>query len=162
MSWNALSSRRLGLSLLGVLLLAALGFAVLRSGPLAPVRVAVQVVGLGTLTPALFGIGTVEARRAYLIGPTTAGRVKRVLVDAGDSVKAGQLLVEMDPVDLDQRLAALDASIARAGSATAAVQAQRTDMVARQVLASLNARRYVELGEKNFISAGVVEGKLQE
>jgi hypothetical protein len=29
---------------------------------------------------ALFGIGTVETRRAYLIGPTAAGRVKRVQI----------------------------------------------------------------------------------
>ena len=29
-------------------------------------------------------------------------------------MKAGQLLAEMDPVDLDQRVGALDASIARA------------------------------------------------
>ena len=162
MKLNSGLSRRLALGLLGGLLLVALGFVVMRSGPLAPIRVTVLKVGAGTLTPALFGIGTVEARRAYLIGPTTAGRVRRVLVDVGDSVKAGQLLAEMDPVDLDERLAALDASIARAGSATAAAQAQRSDALARQTLAALNARRYVDLGEKGFISAGVVEGKLQE
>ena len=155
-------SRRLGLGLLGVLLTGAMAFVVMRSGPLAPVRVTVLRVGEGSLTPALFGIGTVEARRAYLIGPTVAGRVRQVLVDVGDSVKAGQWLAEMDPVDLDERLAAIDASIARAGSATAAAQAQRQDAVARKDLAALNARRYLDLGEKNFISAGVVEGKLQE
>ena len=114
------------------------------------------------MTPALFGIGTVEARRSYLIGPTAAGRVRKVAVDVGDAVKAGQLLAEMDPVDLDERLAALDASIARAGSAAAAAQAQRKDALAKQELAAINARRYVELGEQNFISAGAVEGKLQE
>ena len=44
----------------------------------------------------------------------------------------------------------------------AGAQAQRQDAVARKDLAALNARRYLDLGEKNFISAGVVEGKLQE
>jgi HlyD family secretion protein len=159
---TALASRRLGLSLLGVLLLGALAFVVMRSGPLAPIRVTVLQADEGRLTPSLFGIGTVEARRAYLVGPITAGRVRRVLVDVGDSVRAGQLLAEMDPVDLDQRLAALAASIDRAGSATAGAQAQRQDAGARKDLAALNARRYLDLGEKNFISAGVVEGKLQE
>jgi HlyD family secretion protein len=77
-------------------------------------------------------------------------------------VKAGQLLAEMDPVDLDQRLAALDASIARAGSAMAGAQAQRQDATARRELTAVNARRYVDLGAQNFISAGVVEAKLQE
>lgn len=162
MKLKTLMSRRVGLSLLGILLIAALAFVVMRSGPLAPTRVTVIEVTEGRLTPALFGIGTVEARRSYLIGPTAAGRVRKVSVDVGDAVKAGQLLAEMDPVDLDERLAALDASITRAGSAAAAVQAQRKDALAKRELAAINARRYVDLGEKNFISAGVVEGKLQE
>ena len=162
MKLKSLMSRRVGLGLLGVLLLGALAFVVMRSGPLAPTRVTVIEVTEGRLTPALFGIGMVEARRSYLIGPTTAGRVRKVSVDVGDPVKAGQLLAEMDPVDLDERLAALDASIARAGSAAAAVEAQRKDALAKRELAAVNARRYVDLGEKNFISAGVVEAKLQE
>lgn len=162
MKLKSLLSRRVGLGLLGLLLLGALAFVVMRSGPLAPTRVTVIEVTEGRLTPALFGFGTVEARRSYLIGPTAAGRVRKVSVDVGDAVKAGQLLAEMDPVDLDERLAALDASIARAGSAAAAVEAQRKDALAKRELAAINARRYVDLGEKNFISAGVVEGKLQE
>ena len=42
------------------------------------------------------------------------------------------------------------------------MEAQRKDALAKRELAAINARRYVDLGEKNFISAGVVEGKLQE
>lgn len=68
----------------------------------------------------------------------------------------------MDPVDLDERVAALDASIARAGSAIAAAEAQRWDAQARSQLAVMNTRRYVDLGEKNFVSASAVEGKQQE
>ena len=157
-----LSLRRLGLGLLGAISLAALAYVVMRSGPLAPARVTVVTATAGTLTPALFGIGTVEARRAYLIGPTTAGRVVKVLVDVGDAVEPGQLLAEMDPIDLEQRAAAMTASLARANSSIAAAQAQRTDALSRQTLAALNARRYVELGEENFISASAVQAKLQE
>lgn len=155
-------SRRLGLGLLGVLLIAALGYVVMRSGPLAPTRVTVIQATVGSLSPSLFGIGTVEARRAYLIGPTTAGRVSKVLVDVGDMVTAGQLLAEMDPVDLDERAAALEASIARASSVVAAAQAQRRDAQARSELAAITARRYAELGAQNFMSAGAVEAKQQE
>jgi HlyD family secretion protein len=162
MKLTALGWRRLGLGLLGAISLAALGLVAMRAGPLAPSRVTVVTATAGTLTPALFGIGTVEARRAYLIGPTTAGRVAKVLVDVGEEVEPGQLLAEMDPIDLEQRSAAMAASIARANSSIAAAQAQRTDAVARQTLAALNARRYVELGEENFISASAVQAKLQE
>lgn len=162
MKLNSLISRRVILSLLAVMLLVAMGFVFTRSGPLAPVRVTVATVGESTLEPSLFGIGTVEARRAYLIGPTVAGRVLRVQVDVGDSVKAGQLLAEMDPVDLDERLAALDASTGRAASLVLAAEAQKRDALARKELAVINARRNVELGEKNFISASAVEARLQE
>jgi len=149
-------------ALMGLLLLGALGFVVAKSGPLAPIRVTVAKVEQGTVLPALFGIGTVEARRAYLIGPTVAGRVKRVLVDVGDSVRAGQLLAEMDPVDLDQRVAALDAGLARARSAVAVAQAQQHDAASKRELAAINARRYTELGAQKFVSQSVVDAKLQE
>ncbi len=108
--------RRLGLGSLGMLLIVALGYVVMRSGPLAPTRVTVTHATVGILSPSLFGIGTVEARRSYLIGPTVAGRVSKVWVDVGDTVTSGQLLAEMDPVDLDERGAALEAALARASS----------------------------------------------
>ncbi len=154
--------RRLGLGALAVLLLAALVFVFLRSGPLAPTRVTVAQAATGSVTPALFGIGTVEARRAYLIGPTVAGRVRAVAVDVGQAVRAGQLLAEMDPVDLAERAAALDASLARAGSAVAAAQAQQRDARARQELAAQNLRRNLELADQSFISSGALDARRQE
>lgn len=159
---KSLPPRLLALGLLGLLLVAALVFIVRRSGPLAPVRVTVTSAAEASISPALYGIGTIEARRTYLIGPTTAGRVLRVLVDAGDRIKAGQLLAEMDPVDLQQRLEALDASVARAASASEAAQAQLADARARLALAQANARRYQELGRQNFVSPGGVEAREQE
>jgi HlyD family secretion protein len=159
---KSLPPRLLVLGLLGLLLVTALIFIVRRSGPFAPVRVTVVQAAEASISPGLYGIGTVEARRSYLIGPTSAGRVLRVLVDAGDRVKAGQLLAEMDPVDLQQRLEALDATLARAASAGEAAQAQVADAQARRALAQANARRYQELGEKNFVSPGVVDARQQE
>ena len=154
--------RRAGLGLLALLVLAALAVFMLRSGPLAPVRVTTVTAAESSFAPGLFGIGTVEARRAYLIGPTTAGRVRQVAVDVGDTVRAGQLLAEMDPVDLDERITALEATIARAGSGVVAAQAQRQDALAKKELAAINTRRYVELGRQNFISTGAVEARVQE
>jgi HlyD family secretion protein len=162
LSLNRSVLRRWGLGLLAAVLLLALAFVVMRSGPLAPTRVTVQKAESASVAPSLFGIGTVEARRAYLLGPTAPGRVLRVLVDVGDAVKAGQLLAEMDPVDIDERVAALDASMARANSAVLAAQAQREDALAKKELAAINARRNVELAAQNFISAGALEARLQE
>lgn len=154
--------RQAWFAVFAIALLLALGWVVTTSGPLAPIKVTVTKVARGEVAPALFGIGTVEARRAYLIGPTAAGRVKSVLVDVGDSVKAGQLLAEMDPVDLDARVTSAAAATARAGSAVTTAQAQLHDAKSRQILAAGEALRYVDLARKGFVSQSVVDGKLQQ
>lgn len=154
--------RQVWFAVFGIALLLALGWVATTSGPLAPIKVTVTQITKGDVAPVLFGIGTVEARRAYLIGPTAAGRVRSVLVDVGDSVKAGQLLAEMDPVDLDKRVASAAAAIARGHSAVTTAEAQIQDAKSRQALASSEARRYIDLGKKNFISQSVVDAKLQQ
>lgn len=120
-------------------LLAVFAHVAMRSGPLAPVRVTVARVEEGVVSPALFGIGTMEARHAYRIGPTAAGRVKRVDVQVGDRVRAGQVLGEMDAVDLGDRVRAQDAALGRAEAAVREAEA-------RQGFARAQARRYDKLG----------------
>lgn len=162
MKLDSFFSRKFGLLAFAVILLVGFGFVVARSGPLAPTKVTITRVETGSLSSSLFGIGTVEARRSYFIGPTAAGRVKAVHVDVGEQVKAGQQLAEIDPVDLDERLRSLEASYARASSAVLAADAQRKDVLARQTVAGLNAKRYRDLGDKHFVSPSAVESKQQE
>lgn len=154
--------RRAGLATAALAVMAVFGFVLLRAGPLAPLQVTVTTVQEGRLRPAIFGIGTVEARRSWMVGPTTAGRVLNVRVDVGDVVTAGQLLAEMDAVDLDERLRALDATVARARSTQAAAVAQLADATARRELANANAQRNQNLAAQHFISAGALESRLQE
>ena len=162
MTSNAPWTRRLALGALALAVLGGIALVVVRSGPLAPVKVTVARVDTDRVSPAVFGLGTVEARRSWMVGPTVAGRVLRVAVDVGDTVAPGQLLAEMDPVDLDQRLAALDASLARARSAQTAAQAQVLDATARQQLSAGNLRRNEDLARQAFISPGALEGRQQE
>lgn len=161
MTSKILTPRRALIAAVAVALVGALAFVSLRTGPLAPIKVTVAQPTEGSLSPSIFGIGTVEARRGWMVGPTTAGRVLSVKVDVGDRVKAGQLLAEMDPVDLSQRLSALDASLARASSAQAAAQAQLTDAHVKRTLAASNAQRNQDLARQNFISAGALEATVQ-
>jgi HlyD family secretion protein len=162
MKRNPLLKRRLAVTAAVLALLGAMAFVALRTGPLAPVKVTLTRASAGSLTPVMFGIGTVEARRSWMVGPTTAGRVLSVKVDVGDVVKAGQLLAEMDPIDLDQRLQSLDASLARAGSVQTAAQAQLNDTAARRTLAVANSERNQGLARQNFISASALEAREQE
>ncbi|PKO59002.1 MAG: efflux transporter periplasmic adaptor subunit [Betaproteobacteria bacterium HGW-Betaproteobacteria-18] len=162
MNTNALLKRRLAIGAVVLVLIGAMAFVLLRTGPLASIKITVTQAQEGSLSPAIFGIGTVEARHSWMVGPTVAGRVLSVKVDVGDVVKAGQLLAEMDPVDLEQRLSALDASLARAGSAQMAALAQLKDATARRALAAANTQRNQDLARQNFISTGALDAKLQE
>jgi RND family efflux transporter MFP subunit len=146
----------------GAVTVVLFGYVVLRSGPLAPVAVATAAVEARSISPALFGIGTVEARFSYKIGPTIAGRVARINVDVGEQVRAGQVLAEMDPVDLDARIAALDAAIGRAEASVRIAEAQVDDALVRKEYALAQARRYEELWQTRAVSQVAVETKRQE
>ncbi|MBP7228985.1 MAG: efflux RND transporter periplasmic adaptor subunit [Moraxellaceae bacterium] len=145
------------LALLGVIipLLMLFIYVGLRSGPLAPVAVTVSAVESREITPALFGIGTVEARYNYKIGPTFAGRIKSLDVHAGDLVEAGQVLGEMEPVDLDDRVRAQ-------GSAFKRAEATLREVQARQIYAKTTAARYEKIFAAHLTSEEVVTAKREE
>lgn len=136
-------------------LLALFIYVALRSGPLAPVAVTVTTVETRAITPALFGIGTVEARYSYKVGPTFSGRIKRLNVDVGDHVQAGQVLGEMDPVDLTQRIQAQSAALKRA-------EAQLNEAILRYEYAHTQAKRYVELLAARATSEEILSTKKHE
>ena len=114
------------------------------------------------LEPKVFGIATVEAQRSYLVGPTQSSRVLRVLVDHGDVVKAGQLLAELDPIDLDERVAGAHSAVERAASTVVAAEAQVAEATSRRALAEATAKRYAELRQKNFVSSELADAKQYE
>ena len=150
-----LQGRTLALLAVIIPLLVLFIYVGLRSGPLAPVAVTVASVESRAITPALFGIGTVEARYTYKIGPTFAGRVKRLEVHVGDQVKAGQVLGEMEPVDLDDRVRSQESVFKRA-------EAALREAEARQAYAQTQARRYEQLFAVRSTSEEIVTTKQQE
>lgn len=109
----SINGRALAMLVVVVPLVALLAYVALRSGPLAPVAITVATVESRALTPALFGIGTVEARYTHKIGPTLAARIQRLDEQVGDVVQAGQLLGEMDAVDLNDRIRSAEAALKR-------------------------------------------------
>lgn len=136
-------------------LVAVFLYVAMRSGPLAPVPVTVARVESQAVAPAVFGIGTVEARYVYKIGPTSAGRLHRLNAQVGDAVRPGQLLGEMDPVDLEERIRSQAAVLQRADAA-------RKEAQARQAHASTQARRYEQLFALRTVSEEALSVKQQE
>jgi HlyD family secretion protein len=157
-----ISWQKLGIAAAALLLVAGIIGFVYTRGPLAPPRVELARVQQGDLQPAVFGIGTVEARLSYALGPTLAGRVKSVAVDQGDRVQAGQVVAELDPVDLDERIAGATFGVQRAGLAVSAAEAQLREAASREKLAQASAARYRDLVAKHFVSREMAAAKESE
>jgi HlyD family secretion protein len=157
MNWPRL--RPILLAALIISLLGGFGYVVARTGPLAAVRVTVASPERRNLEPTLFGIGTVEARRTYIIGPTAAGRVKTVQVDVGDPVTVGQLIADLDPVDLDDRIAAAQAALQRAAYTLAAAEALIREAASRRDLSDANARRFTELRRQGYVTQETADAR---
>lgn len=136
-------------------LLGLFAWVVLRAGPMAPVAVTVAEVEQAALAPALFGIGNVEARHVHRIGPTVAGRLEALDVEVGDTVRAGQRLGRMAPVDLADRQRA-------AAAAGQQARAMLAEARARQAHAMAQWRRYEALGQGQYVSADAISARRQE
>lgn len=153
-----LSKRSIRSLLLAVVvtgLLALFVWVVVRAGPMAPVSVTVTRVENTAIEPTVFGIGAVEARHIYRIGATAPGRLQSLDVDVGDTVKAGQVLGRMAPVDLDDRSRA-------AAAAQQQAQAMLIEAQARHSYAGSQFRRYEKLARDKYVSAESVSARRQE
>ena len=84
-----------------------------------------------------------------------------MLVDVGDTVKAGQLLAEMRPVDLDSRAAAAVTTAERGRSTVEAAEAQARDARSRQRQAAVEARRTEAIGKAGAASQSAVNSARQ-
>ncbi len=147
--------RSFGLFAILIPLILIFVYVALNAGPLAPVSITLLDVKNKALSPSLYGIGTVEARYSYKIGPTFVGRVSKLNVYVGDIVKAGEILGEMDPVDLDLRILAQEAALRGA-------EAQLNEISARYDYAKLQVERYKDLFKVKSTSEEIVEAKEQE
>lgn len=130
-------------------------YVILRSGPLSPILVTETKVTQASISPALFGIGTVEARYRYKVGPTVPGRVKTLEADIGEQVSKGQLLGGMDPVDLEQRMQAQQSALMRS-------KAQLAEAQSRYQFANNQFQRYQKLLASDSISEEQFALKEQE
>jgi membrane fusion protein, multidrug efflux system len=132
-------------SLIPVLLLAAfLGACSKEPPPEEPIRaVRTQVVGLGSASASHEYAAEIRARTESRLGFRVAGKLTRRLVDAGDTVKAGQLLAQLDPQDLKL---GQDAAQAAWSAAKANLDFSEAEF-----------KRYRELRDQGFISGAELD-----
>ena len=82
--------------------------------------------------------GTLEPRRSVDVGAQVSGQVKHIHVQIGDTVKRGQLLLEIDP---DVQQAVVDG--ARASLASLQAQLHEQQVLERQARRQLQRRRHL-------------------
>lgn len=87
--------------------------------------------------------GTVRARVESPLAFQVGGRIARRLSDAGQAVRAGQVLFELDTRDLQQSVSAAAADLAAANAALATAEA--------------DLARHRQLETQNFVSAQALE-----
>ena len=77
----------------------------------------ITTVKRGDLAIEVLETGKVQPREKVEIKSKVAGQVLKVFVDAGDKVKKGQLLLQLDPTDYERDVAKCEADVAAAKNA---------------------------------------------
>ncbi len=110
-----------------------------------PVNVVAHVVQPAEMVYEVMGTGTLEARIKSTISPKISGRIEKLLVDQGDRVEGGQLLVRLDDADLRQQVAIAQANVSAAQAALDRLQADEVQAVAVLQQARQNYARVEKL-----------------
>jgi HlyD family secretion protein len=98
------------------------------------------------------GPGTVQSRVPVTVSPKITGILEKLYADQGDRVQKGQLLAELDAVELRAREAAAQAGKNRAQRDLARAQADLGKAQANLGLAQSNYQRDLEVFKPGYIS----------
>jgi len=110
----------------------------------------------GDLAKSVVATGKIEPITKITIKSKASGIVKRLLVDAGDSVKTGQIMAELDKEEIQARVRAAQAALAASEANLKASEAdfQRSEVDAQGPEVPLLQRAYERA--KKMASEGVV------
>ena len=106
----------------------------------------------GNLNVTVQGIGNVSAKESYAITAQTGGKIIALHTDIGQWVKKGDLLVEMDGVDLPAQLAITKANLNKANADTNAARSDLMSQKAQKKLLQITYDRYAKLQKQKFAS----------
>ena len=117
-----------------------------------PVPVSEHQVELGEIVAEVMGTGTLEAHFKSTISPRISGRIQEVLVDMGDRVTAGKLLVRLDDVDMKPQVEIAQASVVVSQAALDRLQADRGQALAVLEQTAADHERALRLRPSGAIS----------
>ncbi len=148
--------RKLLIWMVAALALALLTWAALRE----PVQlVSVATVARGALEQSFLEEGKTRLKQRYIVTAPLAGQVRRISLQPGDAVRAGQVLAEIEPVSaslLDAR--ARSQAQAEVASSEAALQAARQRISAAESASAVAQKELQRLG--TLAASGMVTASL--
>jgi len=133
---------------------------------LRPTQVTTAEVSARAISPVIQGVGTVEAKVVVQLAAKIAGRIVLMNVDQGDTVRAGQILVQLEnsesSAEVERAVANFDraklavhaqqASVLRTQAALSAAEAIVVKARANRSLAYTNAERWDKLAAADLVA----------
>jgi HlyD family secretion protein len=153
--------KRLLLTFLKILAVAAVAGGLLYWRLWAPITVESHVVERGALASEVMGTGTLEARTQSMISPKVSGRMLELTVDEGDKVKAGQKLVSLDDAELQQQVAIAAANVEVAESNIDRLESDKARAAAVVKQATSSHERKESLALQSAISGEELDQSLE-
>ena len=133
---------------IGVIIVVLLGYRLIWYSPPVPVIKVKKVEIQGRV----HGPGTVQSKVPVAVSPKITGILEKLHADQGDRVQKGQLLAELDSIELRAREAASQAAKNRAQRDLARAQADLGKAQANLGLAQSNYQRDLEVFKPGYIS----------
>lgn len=132
----------------GLVILMLLGYRLFWYSPPVPVIVVKNMEIQGKVE----GPGTVQSRVPVTVSPKITGILEKLYADQGDRVQKGQLLAELDAIELRARENAARAAMSRARRDLGRAQADMGKAQANLGLARSNYQRDLEVFKPGYIS----------
>jgi RND family efflux transporter MFP subunit len=122
-------------------------------------RPSVAVIGVEQveIQGKIHGPGTVQSKVPVAVSPKITGILEKLYADQGDRVKKGQLLAELDSLELRAREAAAQAAKNRAQRDLGRAQADLGKAQANLALAQSNYQRDLEVFKPGYISQATMD-----
>ena len=133
---------------IGAIIIILLGYRLFWQRPSVPVI----AVKNADIQGKVHGPGTVQSKVPVAVSPKITGILEKLYADQGDRVKKGQLLAELDSIELRAREAAVQAAKNRAQRDLARAQADLGKAQANLGLAQSNYQRDLEVFKPGYIS----------
>ena len=147
-----------------LVLLAAVGAWMGKNRPVEVETATATAPGAGGNASVLDATGYVVARRMATVSAKVPGRVREVLIEEGQTVREGETIATLDPIDAEQQRALARSQVDAARSQGASLQAQlreaeaqasRLGALVRQQLVSKAQYDQAGLAARHIVAAAV-------